>query len=130
MNDITYHCKVIIDNDEEYANAVDCLTTHVVSKVYHRFDGQAYEDQKKARSYVLSTYIRRYVEEITDAAKEYFGKSPMAKELLLGAIQEIDFREISEDLIGDYSPKSTEEVAENEEFFNAMGFSNYDIDED
>ena len=54
----------------------------------------------------------------------------MAQELLLGALQEINFREIAETLIGDYSPKSPAEVAESEEYFNIRGFNNYDIDED
>ena len=33
-------------------------------------------------------------------------------------------------MIGDYHPKSAEAVAESEEYFEVMGFGNYDIDED
>ena len=54
----------------------------------------------------------------------------MAWELISGVLQEIDFREIAENMIGDYTPKSAEDIAENEEYFNIMGFGNYDIDED
>ena len=54
----------------------------------------------------------------------------MTCELILGALQEIDFREIAAGLIGDYMPKSPAEIAESEEYFAIMGFENYDIDED
>ena len=130
MNDMTFHCQLIIDNDPDCADVISCLTTHVMSRVYHRYDGRAYEDQRGARIYVLSQFIRAYVEEKVDAGNEYAGRNQMAQELLLGALQEISFREIAEDLIGDYSPKSPAEIAESEEFFEIMGFGNYDIDED
>ena len=130
MNDMTFHCQLVIQNDEECTGVVDCLVTHVMNKIYHRYDGRAYEDQRKARIYILAQFLRKYVEEITDAGNEYFGRNRMGQELILGALQEIDFRQIAEDLIGDYSPKSTAEVAESEEYFEVMGFGNYDIDED
>ena len=129
MNNMTWHCKLLLDNDPDCASAVECLKSHVMNKIYHRYDGRAYEDQRGARTYVLAQFVRAYVEEITDAEGEN-RNNPMEQELLLGAIQEVNFREIAEDLIGDYSPKSPEEVAEDEEFFNIMGFGNYDIDED
>ena len=129
MNDMTFHCQLIINNDPDCASAVECLTSHVMNKIYHRYDGRTYEDQNRVRIYILAQFVRAYVEEITDAEGEN-RNNPMEQELLLGAIQQIDFREIAEDLIGDYSPKSPEEVAEDEEFFNIMGFGNYDIDED
>ena len=129
-NNMTLHCKLIIDNDQECQVVADCLTIHVMNHVYHDYRGRAYSDQRKARTYVLSQFIRAYVEEITDSANEYFGRSQMGQELICGALQEIDFRQIAEDLIGDYSPKSPEEVAESEEYFSIMGFGNYDIDED
>ena len=128
-NNLTWHCQLILRNDEECAGVVDCLTTHVMHKIYHDRHGRAYEDQKRIRIYILSQFVRAYVEEKIDAEGES-RNNPMLQELLLGAIQEIDFREIAEDLIGDYSPKPVEEVAEDEEFFNIMGFGNYDIDED
>ena len=130
MNDMTYHCNLILQNDEECAGVVDCLTTHVMSKIYHDYAGRAYLDQRKARAYVLSEFLRNYVEEITDSANEYFGRSPMGQELICGALQEVSFKESAETLIGDYSPKSPAEVAESEEYFEVMGFGNYDIDED
>ena len=131
MNDMTFHCQLILQNDKECAGVVDCLTTHVMNHhVYHAHNGRAYEDQKRIRIYVLSQYIRAYVEEITDAGNEYRGYNQMAQELILGALQEIDFRQIAETLIGDYSQKSAEEVAEYEEYFHIRGFDNYDIDED
>lgn len=130
MNNITWHCQLILQNDGECAGVVDCLTTHVMTRIYHARNGQAYEDQKRIRIYILSQFIRCYIEEITDAGNEYRGYNQMTHELILGALQEIDFREIAEDLIGDYSPKSPEAVAESEEFFEIMGFGNYDIDED
>lgn len=130
MNDMTFHCQLVIQNDEECTGVVDCLVTHVMNKIYHRYDGRAYEDQRKARIYILAQFLRKYVEEITDAGNEYFGRNRMGQELILGALQEIDFRQIAEDLIGDYSPKSPAEVAESEEYFEVMGFGNYDIDED
>ena len=129
MNGMTFHANLIIQNDEDRASAVECLKSHVMNKIYHRYDGRAYEDQRGARTYVLAQFVRAYVEEITDAEGEN-RNNPMVQELLLGAIQEVNFREIAEDLIGDYSPKSPEEVAEDEEYFQIMGFGNYDIDED
>ena len=130
MNNMTFHCKLILDNDQDCNCAVDCLTTHVMNHLYHDHNGDPLADQRRARVYVLSEFIRNYVEETTDAGNEYNRREPMACELICGAIQEIDFREIAEDLIRDYSPKSPDEVAESEEFFNIMGFGNYDIDED
>ena len=130
MNNMTFHCKLILDNDQDCNCAVDCLTTHVMNHLYHDHNGDPLADQRRARVYVLSEFIRNYVEETTDAGNEYNRREPMACELICGAIQEIDFREIAEDLIRDYSPKSPDEVAESEEYFNIMGFGNYDIDED
>ena len=130
MNNLTWHCELILRNDEECAGVIDCLTTHVMTHVYHRYDGRAYEDQRKARIYVLTQFIRAYVEELVDIGNEYKGYNPMTIELICGAIQEINFHEIAETLIGDYSPKSPAEVAESEEYFAIMGFGNYDIDED
>ena len=128
-NNMTWHCQLILQNDEECAGVVDCLTSHVMNKIYHDRKGRAFEDQNRVRIYILSQFVRAYVEELVDAEGERFS-NPMARELICGALQEIDFRKIAEDLIGDYSPKSPAEVAENEEFFNIMGFGNYDIDED
>ena len=130
MNDMTWHCELILRNDEECAGVIDCLTTHVMTHVYHNFRGEAYTDQKPIRICVLAKFIRMYVEEITDAGNEYKGYNPMTIELICGALQEISFKEIAETLIGDYSPKSPAEVAESEEYFAIMGFGNYDIDED
>lgn len=130
MNNMTFHVKLILDNDPNCNCAVECLTAHVMSKIYHDYRGRAYADQRRARVCVLSKFIRAYVEEITDAGNEYKGYNQMTAELICGALQEIDFRSIAEDLIGDYSPKSAEQVAENEEYFGIAGFSNYDIDED
>lgn len=130
MNNLTWHCSLVLQNDEECAGVVECLTTHVMNKIYHRFDGQPYSDQRKARIYVLSEFLKNYIEEVTDAGNEYSYHSQMTVEIICGALQEIDFREIAEDLIGDYSPKNPAEVADNEEYFNIMGFGNYDIDED
>ena len=126
---MTWHCKLIIDNDPDCYDDIQCLVTHVVSKIYHDRHGRAYEDQNRVRIYILTQYLRAYVEEITDAEGE--GRnSPMIQEIIVGAIQEISFREIAEDLISNYSPKSAEEIAEYEEYFNIRGFGNYDIDED
>ena len=131
MNNLTWHCELILQNDEECAGVADCLTTHVMNHhAYHDYQGRPYTDQKKVRIYRLSEFLRNYVEETTDVDNEHGYYSPMAHEIICGALQEIDFREIAENLIGDYSPKSAEEIAENEEYFNIMGFSNYDIDED
>ena len=130
MNNLTWHCQLILANDQDCNDAIQCLTTHVMNHVYHDHNGRAFEDQRKARAYTLAKFIRCYVEEITDAGNEYFGRSPMGQELICGALQEINFHEIAEDLIGDYSPKSAEETAESEEYFGVMGFGNYDIDED
>ena len=129
MSNMTWHCGLVLSNDVDCNDDVQCLTTHVMNHVYHDRHGRAYEDQKRIRIYVLSQFIRCYVEEITDAEGES-RNNPMLQELLLGALQEISFREIAEDLIGDYHQKSAEEVAEDEEFFNIRGFGNYDIDED
>ena len=130
MNDLTWHCQLIFQNDEECNCVADCLTTHVMNHVYHDMDGNAFTDQKRIRTYFLSRFIRCYVEEITDAGNESSFYNPMTWEIICGALQEIDFREIAENMIGDYSPKTAEAVAENEEYFNVMGFNNYDIDED
>lgn len=130
MNNLTWHCELVLQNDEECAGVVDCLITHVMSRVYHDMDGNAFTDQKRIRTYFLSRFLRCYVEEIVDAGNEYRFRRPMENELICGALQEIDFREIAEDMIGGYSPKSAEEVADNEEYFRIMGFDNYDIDED
>ena len=130
MNDMTFHAKLILDNDQDCACEVACLTSHVMNKIYYNRHGRAFEDQRRVRIYILTQFLRAYVEEQVDAGNEHGFYSPMAQELILGALQEIDFREIAEELIRDYTPKSPEEVAENEEFFNIMGFCNYDIDED
>ena len=130
MNDITFHAKLILDNDPDCASAVECLTTHAMNRIYHDRHGRAFENQKGARIYVLAQFLRAYVEEQVDAGNEYRGYNQMTAELICGAIQGINFREIAENLIGDYHQKSPAEVAEDEEFFNIMGFGNYDIDED
>ena len=130
MNDLTWHCELVFKNDEECACVADCFTTHVMNLVYHDHNGNAYTDQRRVRTYVLSQFLRNYFEETTDAGNEHGYYSPMTVEIIIGALQEIDFREIAENMIGDYSPKSAEAIAENEEYFNIMGFGNYDIDED
>ena len=127
---LTRHCEIVLQNDQDCNCAVDCLTTHVMNKVYHDYNGKAYEDQRRIRIYFLSEFLRNYVEEITDAGNEYSYYRPMTWEIICGALQEIDFREIAENMIGDYHPKSAEAVAESEEYFEVMGFGNYDIDED
>ena len=129
-NNITWHCELVLNNDPDCATAVNCLTTHVMSRVYHDYQGRAYGDQRKARIWILSEFLRNYIEELVDAGNEYKGYNPMTQELLLGALQEISFKEIAETLIGDYHQKSPAEVAESEEYFQIMGFGNYDIDED
>ena len=130
MNDLTWHCQLVLQNDEECASVADCLTTHVMNRIYHDMDGNAYTEQRRVRAYVLSEFLRNYLEEITDAGNENSSYNPMTWEIIVGAIQEIDFRRIAEDMIGDYSPKSAEAVAESEELFNVMGFGDYDVDED
>lgn len=130
MNNMTWHCQLILDNDPDCNCEIACIVTHVMSRIYHDRHGRAFEDQRKIRTYILAQFVRAYVEEQVDAENEYFGRGQMAQELLLGALQEINFREIAETLIGDYSPKSPAEVAESEEYFNIRGFNNYDIDED
>lgn len=130
MNDLTWHCELVLRNDAECLGVMDCLTTHVMNKIYHDHNGDAYTDQRKARIYVLSQFLRAYIEETTDAGNEYKGYSPMTQEIICGALQEIDFREIAENLISDYTSESPAEIAENEEYFEVMGFGNYDIDED
>ena len=130
MNNLTWHCELVLQNDEECAGVADCLTTHVMNRIYHDHHGEAYADQRKARIYVLSEFLRNYIEELTDAGNEYNFYRPMTHEIICGALQEIDFRSIAEDMIGNYSPKTAEAVADNEEYFETMGFSNYDIDED
>lgn len=130
MNNLTWHCALVLKNDEECACVTDCLTTHVMNHVYHDYEGRPYTDQRRVRTYVLSQFLRTYVEEIVDAGNEHSYYSPMTQEIICGALQEIDFREIAEDMIGDYSPKSPAEIAESEEYFQVMGFANYDIDED
>ena len=127
---LQWHCELVLSNNPDYAEAIGCLTTHVMSRVYHDHHGRAFEDQNRMRIYILAQFLRAYIEEQVDAGNEYRGYNQMTEELICGALQEIDFREIAEDLIGDYSPKSAEAVAEDEEFFNIMGFDNYDIDED
>ena len=129
MNNITWHCSIVIQNDTDCNDDVQCLTSHVMNRTYHDYQGRPYSDQRKAQIYVLSEFIRNYVEEITDAGAEYKGYNPMTCELICGAIQTISFREIAEDLIADYTPKSPAEIADNEEYFN-IRFGNYDIDED
>ena len=130
MNNMTWHFEIILQNDQDCAGVVDCLATHVMNKIYHDRHGRAYEDQRGARIYILEQFLRAYVEEITDAGNEFRGYNQMTQEILLGALQEISFKEIAENLIGDYSPKSPAEIAEREEYFNIRGFNNYDIDED
>ena len=130
MNNITWHCQLIIGNDPDCNCEVECLTTHVMDKIYHDRHGRAYEDQKGARIYILSQFVRAYVEEKVDAGNEYNGYNPMIRELLCGALQEISFKEIAEDLIGDYHQKSPAEIAEDEEYFSIRGFGNYDVNED
>ena len=130
MNDLTWHCQLIFQNDEECACVADCLTVHVMNHVYHDTDGNAFTDQKRIRTYFLSQFLKNYVEEITDAGNESSFYRPMTWEIIVGALQEIDFRRIAEDMIGDYRPKSAEAVAENEEYFQTMGFGDYDIIED
>ena len=130
MNDMTWHCELVIKNDPDCSDDVECLTTHVMNKIYHDYQGRPYSDQRQARIYILSEFLRNYIEELTDAGNERSYYNQMTHELILGALQEISFREIAEDLIGDYSPKPAEEVAEREEYFNIRGFGNYDIDED
>lgn len=130
MNNLTWHCELVLQNDEECAGVIDCFKTHVMNHVYHDYQGRPYTDQRKARIYVLSEFLRNYVEEIVDAGNERNYYNPMTCELICGALQEIDFREIAETMIGDYTPKSPAEIAESEEYFEVMGFSNYDIDED
>ena len=127
---MTWHCQLILQNDEECAGVVDCFITHVMNRVYHNFKGEAYTDQRGIRICVLAQFIRNYVEEITDAEAEHGFNNPMSQELICGALQEISFKEIAETLIGDYSPKSPAEIAESEEYFEVMGFGNYDINED
>lgn len=130
MDNITWHCQLILANDPDCSADIQCLVSHVMNHVYHDHNGNPYSDQRRVRTYVLSEFIRNYVEEITDAGNERSFYNQMTKELILGALQEIDFREIAEDLIGDYSPKSPAEIAEYEEYFSIRGFGNYDIDED
>ena len=127
---MTWHCDLIFRNDAECAGVADCFVTHVMNHIYHDHNGNAYMNQKNARIYILSEFLRNYVEEVVDAGNEHGYRDPMGNELICGALQEINFREIAESLIGDYSPKPAEEVAESEEYFNIMGFNNYDISED
>ena len=129
MNNLTWHCKLILDNDQDCNCEIACIVTHVMNHVYHDRHGRAFENQKGARIYILAQFVRAYVEEQIDAEGES-RNNPMLQEIICGALQEINFREIAEDLIGDYSPKPAEEAAEAEEYFNIMGFGNYDIDED
>ena len=129
MNNMTWHCELVLNNDPDCYDDVQCLTTHVMNKIYHDRHGRAFEDQRRVRIYFLAQYLRGYIEEITDAEGER-RNNQMTSELLLGALQEISFKEIAETLIGDYSPKSPAEVAEYEEYFSIRGFNNYDIDEE
>ena len=130
MNNLTWHCQLILANDEECAGVCDCLVSHVMNRVYHDYQGRPYTNQKNARIYILSEFLRNYVEELVDAGNERSYYNQMTAEIICGALQEINYREIAEDLIGGYTPKPAEAVAENEEYFETMGFSNYDIDED
>lgn len=130
MNDLTWHCELVIKNDKECACVADCLTTHIMNHVYHDYAGRPYTDQKRIRTYFLSQFLKNYIEELVDAGNESSFYNPMTHEIICGALQAIDFREIAEDMIEDYSPKSAEAVAESEEYFEIMGFGNYDIDED
>ena len=130
MNNLTWHCELIIQNDPDCNCEIACIVTHVMNHVYHDHNGNPYSDQRRVRTYVLSQFVRNYVEEQLDIENEHGYYNQMTAEIICGALQEIDFREIAEDLIGDYSPKSPEAVAEDEEFFNIKGFGNYDIDED
>lgn len=130
MNNLTWHCELILHNDEECACVADCFTVHVMNRTYHDHNGNAFTDQKRIRTYILAQFLKNYVEEVVDADNEHGYRDPMGNELICGALQEIDFREIAEDMIGGYSPKSAEDVAESEEYFQIMGFGNYDIDED
>ena len=129
MNNLTWHCELILNNNEDCNDDVQCLTTHVMTLVYHNCHGQPYSDQRGARIYILAQFVRAYVEEQIDAEGES-RNNPMLQEIICGALQEVNFREIAENLIGDYSPKPAEEVAEREEYFSIRGFANYDIDED
>ena len=130
MNNLTWHCELVIKNDADCVDDVECITTHVMTHIYHDHNGNAFTDQKRVRIYVLSEFLRAYVEELVDAGNEHGDHNQMTAELICGALQEIDFRSISETLIGDYLPKSPEAVAEDEEYFNIRGFGNFDIDED
>ena len=129
MNNLTWHCNLVLQNDPDCNCEIACIVTHVMHHVYHDRHGQPYSDQKRVRVYFLAQFVRAYVEEQVDAEDEN-RNNQMTSELICGALQEIDFREIAEDLISDYTPKSPAEVAEDEEFFEIMGFGNYDIDED
>ena len=129
-NNMTWHCELILNNDEECAGVCDCLVSHVMNRTYHDWRGRAYADQRKARIYILSEFLRNYVEELVDAGNERSYYNQMTTEIICGALQEVNFREIAEDMIGDYSPKAPAEVAESEEYFEVMGFGNYDINED
>lgn len=126
---LTRHCELVLQNNKDCATAVDCLISHVMNHVYHDYNGKAYEDQRRIRVYMLSEFLKNYVEELVDAGNEYSFYRPMTHEIIVGALQEIDFREIAENMIGDYCQESAEDVADNEEYFEIMGFSNYDIDE-
>ena len=129
-NNMTWHCQLIISNDPDCNCEIECITSHVMNKIYHDRHGRAYENQTGARIYILSQFVRCYIEEQIDADNEHGFNNPVTQEIICGALQEIDFREIAESLIGDYHQKSPAEVAESEEFFEIMGFGNYDIDED
>ena len=130
MNNITWHCQLIINNDPDCYDEIQCLVNHVMTRIYHDRHGRAYEDQNRVRIYILAQFVRAYVEELVDAEGEHGFNNPMAQELILGALQEIDCRESAEDLIGGDSPKSPGTVAEYEEYFNIRGFGNYDVNED
>ena len=130
MNNLTWHCKLILDNDQDCNCEIACIVGHVMNHVYHDHHGEAYTDQRRVRTYVLAQFLRNYIEEQIDIENEHGYYNQMTAEIMCGALQEINFREIAETLIGDYSPKTAEAVAEDEEFFNIMGFGNYDIDEE
>ena len=130
MNSFTWHVKLVLDNDYELQEVTDCLTTHVMNKIYHDYEGNAYTDQKKARIFRLADFLKNFVIGYTDAEHESERYDAITAELILVAIGEVEWTKIAEEYIDGYYHKSPNEVAESEEFFEVMGFSNYDIDED
>ena len=130
MNNFSWHVKLVLDNDYELQEVTDCLTTHVMNKVYHDYEGKAYTDQKKARIFRLADFLKNFVIGYTDAEHESERYDAITAEIICGALQEVDFREIAEEYIDGYYNKTPAEVAESEEFFEVMGFGDYDVDED